>query len=90
MKKAYTEQEIKILSENPNVKNVRRNRLGLTLEFRQKLYDEWVKVPRIGTIRKFLNENGVDTRMTKKIFYISLLMIILLWMVVKELVLLYF
>ena len=56
MKKTYTEQEIKILSKNPNVKYVRRNRLGLTLEFRQKLYDEWVKVTRIGTIRKILNE----------------------------------
>lgn len=79
MAKVYTEQEIQILSKNPNVKYVRRNRLGLTLEFRQKLYDEWVKVPRIGIIRKVLNENGVDTRMTgKKIFYISLLRIILL------------
>lgn len=38
----------------------------LTLEFRQKLYDKWVKVPRIGTIRKILNDNGVDTRMTGK------------------------
>ena len=56
MKKTYTEQEIKILSKNPNVKYVRGNRLGLTLEFRQKLYDEWVKVTRIGTIRKILNE----------------------------------
>lgn len=66
MKKTYTEQEIKILSENPNVKYVRRNRLVLTLEFRQKLYDEWAKAPVIGTIRKVLNENGVDTRMTGK------------------------
>lgn len=89
MKKTYTKQEIKILSENPNVKYVRRNRLGLTLEFRQKLYDEWAKDYRIGTIRKVLNENGVDARMTEKIFYISLLRIILLRMVVKELVLLY-
>mgnify|MGYP004571798327 CR=1 FL=1 len=66
MKKTYTEQVIKILSENSNVKYVRRNRLVLTLEFRQKLYDEWVKVSRIGTIRKILNENDVNTRMTGK------------------------
>lgn len=52
MKKTYTEQEIQILSGNPNVKHVRRNRLGLTLEFRKKLYEEWVKIPRNGTIRK--------------------------------------
>ena len=43
MKKVYSDQEIKILSDNPNVKYVRRNRLVLTFEFRQKLYDEWTK-----------------------------------------------
>ncbi len=43
MKKVYSNQEIKILSDNPNVKYVRRNRLVLTFEFRQKLYDEWTK-----------------------------------------------
>ena len=43
MKKVYSYQEIKILSDNPNVKYVRRNRLVLTFEFRQKLYDEWTK-----------------------------------------------
>ena len=72
MKKAYTEQEIKILSENSNVKYVRRNILVLILEFRHKLYDEWVKAPRIVTIRKILNENSVDTRMIGKnsfVFY---------------------
>ena len=42
----------------------------LTLEFRQKLYDKWVKVPRIGTIRKILNDNGVDTRITGKNSYV--------------------
>ena len=68
MAKIYTEQEIQILSENPNVKYVRRNRLVLTFEFRQKLYDEWVKAPVIGTIRKVLNENGIDTRMTGQSF----------------------
>ena len=43
MKKVYSDQEIKILSDNPNVKYVRRNRLVLTFGFRQKLYDEWTK-----------------------------------------------
>ena len=43
MKKVYSDQEIKILSDNPNVKYVKRNRLVLTFEFRQKLYDEWTK-----------------------------------------------
>ena len=43
MKKVYSDQEIKILGDNPNVKYVRRNRLVLTFEFRQKLYDEQTK-----------------------------------------------
>ena len=43
MKKVYSDQEIKILSDNPNVNYVRRNRLVLTFEFRQKLYDDWTK-----------------------------------------------
>ena len=68
MKKIYTEQEIQILSNNPNVKYVRRNRLVLTFEFRQKLYDEWVKNPSVSTIRKVLNENGINTRITGKDF----------------------
>lgn len=68
MKKTYTEQEIQILSKNPNVKYVRRNRLVLTFEFRQKLYDEWVKNPSVSTIRKVLNENGINTRITGKDF----------------------
>ena len=68
MAKIYTEQEIQILSENPNVKYVRRNRLVLTFEFRLKLYDEWVKNPSVSTIRKVLNENGINTRITGKDF----------------------
>ena len=68
MAKIYTEQEIQILSENPNVKYVRRNRLVLTFEFRQKLYEEWVKKPGISTIKRVLNENGIDTKITGKNF----------------------
>ena len=72
MAKIYTEQEIQILSKNPNVKYVRRNRLVLTFEFRLKLYDEWVKTPKISTVRKVLNENGINTRMTGRGFISSL------------------
>lgn len=68
MAKIYTEQEIEILSGNPNVKYVRRNRLVLTFEFRLKLYDEWVKKPGISTIKRVLNENGIDTKITGKNF----------------------
>ncbi len=68
MAKRYTKQEIQILSENPNVKYVRSNRLVLTLEFRQKLYDEWIKEPGVSTIGKSLNENGIDTKITGREF----------------------
>ena len=72
MAKIYTEQEIQILSKNPNVKYVRENRLVLTFEFRLKLYDEWIKDPKISTVRKVLNENGINTRMTGQKFISSL------------------
>ena len=44
----------------------------LTFEFRLKLYDEWVKTPKISTVRKVLNENGINTRMTGRGFISSL------------------
>lgn len=72
MKKVYSNQEIKILSDNPNVKYVRRNRLVLTFEFRLKLYDEWIKKLKISTIKKVLNENSIDSRITGKDFEHSL------------------
>lgn len=72
MAKIYTEQEMQILSKNPNVKYVRENRLVLTFEFRLKLYDEWIKDPKISTVRKVLNENGINTRMTGQKFISSL------------------
>ena len=60
MAKIYTDEEIKSISNNPNVYYVSRNRVSLSLEFRQKMYDEWVKAPCQTIIRKFLYENGFD------------------------------
>lgn len=64
MGKIYTKQEIDLLSKNPNVKYVRRNRLVLTFEFRQKIYDEWINNPNTRTIRGFLANNGIDPSVT--------------------------
>ena len=64
MGKIYAKQEIELLSKNPNVKYVRSNRLVLTLEFRQKIYDEWVNKPNVGTIRKLLTDNGINPNIT--------------------------
>lgn len=63
-KKVFTKDEIAVLSANPNVKNCRENRLTLTYEFRLKLYEEWVKKPDVFTIRRIMNENGIDTSLT--------------------------
>ncbi|MGN1406397.1 MAG: IS3 family transposase [Erysipelotrichaceae bacterium] len=62
-KKIFTKDEIAVLSANPNVKHCRYNRLTLTYEFRLKLYEEWIKNPGVGTIRRVMNENGIDTGM---------------------------
>ena len=64
MGKIYTKQEIDLLSKNPNVKYVRKNRLVLTLKFRQTIYDEWINKPNVGTIRKLLVDNGIDSGIT--------------------------
>ena len=64
MGKIYTKQEIELLSKNPNVKYVSKNRLVLTLGFRQKIYDEWINKPNVGTIRKLLTDNGINPNIT--------------------------
>ena len=61
-KKIFTKDEIAVLSANPNVKHCRENRLTFTYEFRLKLYEEWIKKPDTGTIRRVMNENGLDNR----------------------------
>ena len=43
--KKFTDEEIKLLSKSSYVKNVRKNRLALTYEFRCILYNEWIKQP---------------------------------------------
>ena len=58
--KRYTQQEIKMLRENPNVKHIRENRLTVTYEFKLKMYDAWVLNPSVGTIRKILIESGIE------------------------------
>lgn len=68
MTKIYTKEEIEILSKNPNVKYVREDRLVLTLEFKQKVYDEWIKNPNLSTIRKAVNDSGLDSNIIGSAF----------------------
>ena len=40
--KRYSPEEIEALKKNPNVLEVRENRLLLTIEFRQQVYEAWI------------------------------------------------
>lgn len=62
MGKQFTQEEITLLENNPNVKNIRENRLTPTYEFRLKMYEAWILKPSTGTLRKVLIENGLDPR----------------------------
>lgn len=64
--KKFTDEEIKLLSRSPYVKNVRQNRLTLTYEFRCILYDEWIKKPSTSQIRNVLKSYGFDCSMLGK------------------------
>ena len=70
--KIYSDEEIERLSKNPCVYYVCRNRLSLTLEFRQQMYDVWLQKPAPSTIRKLLLENGFNPNELGKDFYKSI------------------
>lgn len=63
MGKVYMPEEIEILKKNPNVKDIRSNRLTLTFQFREELYSVWSKNPSVATIRNCMAENGFDLYM---------------------------
>lgn len=62
----YSKNQIAVLLANPNVKHCRENRLTLTYDFRLKLYDEWIKNPSVGTIRRVMEENGINTKILNR------------------------
>ena len=64
--KKFTDEEIKLLSNSPYVKNVKQNRLTFTYEFRCILYDEWIKQPSTSQIRNVLKSYGFDCSMLGK------------------------
>lgn len=65
MAKRFTQQEIEILSRNPQVKHIRENRLILTFEFRMKLWKQWSSG---GSIRDTLESNGFDLAMIGAVY----------------------
>lgn len=60
--KRYSAGEMEALRKNPNVYEVLENRLSLTIEFRQRVYEEWVLKPERTTVRRMLECNGFDTQ----------------------------
>ena len=60
--KRYSAGEIEALQKNPNVLEVKEDRLLLTLEFRQLIYEEWIKRPERSTVRRMLEIYGFDTQ----------------------------
>lgn len=64
----FTKEEIETLRTNPNVKQVRENRLDLTYAFRLELYDAWKEKPRARTIKEMLVEHGIDLHHRAKDF----------------------
>lgn len=57
--KVYSPGEMEALRKNPNVYEVQEHRLLLTLEFRQQIYEEWVREPKRATVRRMLERNGL-------------------------------
>lgn len=60
--KVYSPGEMEALRKNPNVYEVQEHRLLLTLEFRQQVYEEWIRKPERATVRRMLERNGFDTQ----------------------------
>ena len=68
MAKVYTTEEMEILRANPNVKEVKENRVRLTFEFRKILFAQWKDEPGQKIVRKVLAEHGFDVSMFNKGF----------------------
>ena len=62
MAKIYTDEEIRYLRENPNVRVIRHDRLSLTYEFRCHLYDAYMANGRSG-MRAALEQAGIPCKM---------------------------
>ena len=62
MAKIFTDDEIRFLSANPNVRVITPKRLSLTYEFRCQLYDAWCAGGR-AAIRSTLEAGGIPYKM---------------------------
>lgn len=69
MARIYSDEEIERLSRNPYVSHVSRQRMSLTLDFRQYMYDRWIQNPVPSTIKNLLLQNGFESRDIGTDFY---------------------
>lgn len=60
MKSRYTPEQIALLKNDPNIKEISENRLRFTLAFRQKIYDAVKDKISMSAVRRFLTEEGYD------------------------------
>lgn len=60
--KKYSLEEIEALEKNPNVLEVVENRLPMTLELRQQVYEAWSLNPVKSTVKRMMEIHGFDTQ----------------------------
>ena len=53
-----TDEQIAVLSKDPNIRDIRQDRLRFTLEFRQEIYDAVKDDIRSASIREYLRKRG--------------------------------
>ena len=66
---SFSNEEIASFAKNPVIFDVSRDQITLTLSFRQKIYDAWMKDPVPNTVRQILRENGIDPDKLPRLFY---------------------
>ena len=54
----FTDEQIAVLSKDPNIRDIRQDRLRFTLEFRQEIYDAVKDDIRSASIREYLRKRG--------------------------------
>lgn len=71
MKHIYTDEELRILRENPYVDMVSGNIVLFTLEFRKEMYKCWCECRSPETIKDFIGSHGFDVSLFSESFYTS-------------------
>lgn len=71
-KKKYTDEQIASLSNDPNIRDIRPDRLRFTLKFRQEMYDAVKDDIRYGSISAYLKKKGYSIKLIGKYYPNSL------------------